>query len=74
MKVNDPTRQMNGERDFLLGGLKIIPNPSTNICSLSLSPSGAVCTAKQSYDDAVVHYNSAIKKDPAFFEAYESKK
>ena len=34
--------------------------------------SGTISMAKQLYDDAAVHFNSAIRKDVAFFDAYES--
>lgn len=40
---------------------------------ISSQLSGAISSSRQSYEDAIVHYNKAIKKDPTFFEAYESK-
>lgn len=63
------------EKSYLLGTstkLMLWALSPPSLSSLSLFP-GTISLSRQKYEEAIVSYQEAIRIDPSFFEAYESK-
>lgn len=62
------------EKSYLLGTSTKLMLWALSLSSLPLSLfPGTISLSRQKYEEAIVSYQEAIRIDPSFFEAYESK-